>query len=219
MFPKLMFLILVITARTIINASESVGFNTGSLFSDTRFGLTNLRINSISPYIPEEEPIPEIYAGGFFGVRARVELIREHNLAYIILEGVPLGGRVAGTARFALGTTDGSVDLSEGLARTVRRRGVQIVGVEDDTANENEIYIKIKLPVVGVQCLKMTRTNEEITSPSKQVLVRRGGSSENEEIATGNSNDFQSNSGEKPLSETKSKRKRLLGYLKKKNLL
>ena len=65
----------------------------------------------------------------------------------------------------------------------------------------------------------MTRTNEEITSPSKQVLVRRGGSSENEEITTGNINDFQSNSGEKPLSETKSKRKKILGYLKKKNIL
>ena len=44
---------------------------------------------------------------------------RWHNLAYIILDGVPLEGRVAGTARFASGTTDVRVDLSDGLACTV----------------------------------------------------------------------------------------------------
>lgn len=75
------------------------------------------------------------------------------------------------------------------MACTVQQRGVQLVGVNDDTANECKIYIKIKLPVVGVLCLKMTRTNEETTSPSKQVLVQRGGGSENEEIETGDTDD------------------------------
>jgi len=230
----LVALLLFITTGTIINASESVGFNAGSAFTDAGFGVASLKTHSIPSVLPEREPVPEIYAGGFFGVRARVELIREHSLAYIMLEGVPLGGRVAGTARFAPGTSNGSVDLSEGLARTVRRRGDQIVGVdevhEDSMTKERVICIKLKLPVVGVQCLKMTRTDVDRTSPSKKMMVRRGGGSANEDI-TNESIDTAEKSNEEVLSDSdvddkfidnnvrQSKRKRLLGFLKKKKLI
>lgn len=230
MMSYLVALLFFITTGTIINASESVGFNAGSTFTDASLGVASLKIHSVPSILPETEPVPEIYAGGFFGVRARVELIREHSLAYIILEGVPLGGRVAGTARFAPGKSNGSVDLSDGLARTVRRRGVQIVGVdevhEDSITKQCVICIRLKLPVVGVQCLKMTRT-ADATSPSKKMLVRRGGGSENEDATKGsirtaeNSNeDISTNADvdDNIIDDNvkQSKRKRVLGFLKKK---
>lgn len=234
MMSHLVALILFISVG--INASES--FNAGNVFSGTSFGSASHIIKSTPSVLPEIEPVPEIYAGGFFGVRARVELIREHNLAYIILEGIPLGGRVAGTARFAQGTSNGSVDLSEGLARTVRRRGVQIVGVdevhEDATTKECVICIRLKLPVVGVQCLKMARADTVTVTPSKKVLVRRGGSTGNEDVMNGSINAGQNESNEVLTdvdvnvgvcddsidnNERQSIRKRIFGFAKKINKL
>ena len=85
------------------------------------------------------------YGGGVFGVRADVQLNLSSRTARVRLRGIPIGGRVEGSAHF---DEEGQLVLSPALHTALRRRAVRIehAGVADamDTC-----WVTADLPVVG----------------------------------------------------------------------
>jgi hypothetical protein len=99
------------------------------------------------------------FVGGLMGVSAKVNLCLGKKVAAIELSGLPLGGTLAGTARFQDG--EGSpVVVDEPLRSALRRRFVKIVGAEFDR-EKDIVLVTVKLPLLlGTQTIRLLRASD-----------------------------------------------------------
>lgn len=91
------------------------------------------------------------YLGAMMGVRAEVQLDRADHKAYVALEGLVLGGRLKGEARF---DDKGGIALDATLERALRVRGVSIVSVIEQPLL-HMIELRVKLPLLGVRAMAL----------------------------------------------------------------
>jgi hypothetical protein len=106
------------------------------------------------------------FEGRLLGVHAQVTLDRAARVAALNLYGIPLGGHLAGVARFdgRVGDRDsfGSVVLDEPLARALRKRFVVVTNVHEtrDCARGSELVVELRLPLVGTRRLRLRPVTE-----------------------------------------------------------
>lgn len=100
---------------------------------------------------PEVDTAPS-YRGSLLGVRAVARLDRRRNVAFVQLEGVPLGGKLSGQAWFG---DSGGVCLDPVLSRALSMRGSSVSGVV--LRNEDLLEIVLRLPLIGQRTLVMRR--------------------------------------------------------------
>lgn len=114
-------------------------------------------------------PASERFVGGLMGVRADVTLCMATQHATISLQGMPLGGRLQGTARFSGG--EGScVVVDEPLKSQLSRRFVSIASAELDRVNDR-VYVVVRLPfLIGTQRIVLGRAEGDIESPCESRL-------------------------------------------------
>jgi hypothetical protein len=98
----------------------------------------------------------ERFSGGLLGVSADVVLFTESNHASIKLSGIPLGGSLAGVARFhELGGS--TVEIDEPLNSQLQRRFVEIKSARFDS-DEDRVYVIVKLPLfIGTRTIVLNR--------------------------------------------------------------
>ena len=108
-------------------------------------------------------PASERFVGGLMGVRADVTLCMATQHATISLQGLPLGGRLHGTARFSGG--EGSrVVVDEPLKSQLSRRFVSIASAEFDRVSDR-VYVFVRLPfLVGTQRIVLGRADGDTGS-------------------------------------------------------
>lgn len=87
---------------------------------------------------------PTQYHGGMLGVKAHVTLYHRQERALVRLEGLPVGGRIAGVAWFKKDGT--SVDLDVDLEAALRRRHVCIEGA-GALYDESKVWVLVRLPL------------------------------------------------------------------------
>jgi hypothetical protein len=92
------------------------------------------------------------YGGSLLGVRAVARLDRRRSVAFVQLEGVPLGGKLSGQAWFG---DSGGVCLDPVLSRALSVRGSSVTGVV--LKNEDLLEIVLHLPLIGQRTLVMHR--------------------------------------------------------------
>jgi hypothetical protein len=81
-------------------------------------------------------------------------LYREHQCASLELWGIPIGGKLSGTAWFQ---EDGkNVNLDPNLHREVARRMVQVKEARHNTKDDT-IEILVRLPVFGAKTMVLQR--------------------------------------------------------------
>ena len=121
---------------------------------------------SINPLPRIALPTSERFVGGLMGVSADVSLCLESQHAVIKLSGIPLGGRLEGTARFANGEGSGVV-VDEPLRSALRRRFVSIVSARFDRKHDR-VYVTVQLPLMlGTQTIMLGRaTQRDAANPS-----------------------------------------------------
>jgi hypothetical protein len=93
------------------------------------------------------------YEGRVLGVHARVTAVQACSArsAHIELEGIPLGGRIAGSAELF---DDGSLHLEQGLERALALRLCSVLGVDFD-GDGKYIVVRLKLPLFGRRSVKL----------------------------------------------------------------
>jgi hypothetical protein len=95
------------------------------------------------------------FAGSMLGVKASVVLDEARGIARIELNGLPLGGRLAGAATFGRGGEEGGdVVVFEPLRSALRRRRVSIVSSEFERVS-NTLEIAVRLPFFGVRRMRL----------------------------------------------------------------
>ena len=109
--------------------------------------------SSLTTFAPEHA---EHFHGGLLGVTADVKLCLSSQRAHITLKGLPLGGTLAGTARFHNG--EGSdVQIDEPLRGALKRRLVKIVRAEFDR-RKDVVFVTVTLPfLLGTHTLALNR--------------------------------------------------------------
>lgn len=94
------------------------------------------------------------YSGGLLGVAASVRLDRARQSATITLRGAPVGGTLAGEARFS---PSGAVELDAELARALKRRFVAIERAGEDLG-AGVVWVVVRLPLgLGRHTLRLER--------------------------------------------------------------
>jgi len=98
------------------------------------------------------------YRGSLLGVSCECTLDSREGVASLSLRGVPIGGRLAGTARFS---SDGeAVILDEKLDRALARRLTKVesvcYGQSDDV-----VRVSLSLPIVGKRTITLYRDTSQ----------------------------------------------------------
>lgn len=91
------------------------------------------------------------YSGGLLGVHAQATLLQDG--AALELRGVPLGGRVVGTASF---DENGAVRLDTTLERALALRRCRVDAVRFD-GERDEVQVWLHVPVFGQRCAVLRR--------------------------------------------------------------
>jgi hypothetical protein len=101
------------------------------------------------------------FVGGILGVSAKVNLCVRNQVAAVELSGLPLGGTLAGTARFQDGEGSPVVVVDEPLRSQLRRRFVRIVSARFDE-KQDRVYVTVRLPLLlGTQTIPLGRAPGE----------------------------------------------------------
>lgn len=97
------------------------------------------------------------YVGGLLGVTVHLELHETRQRAELSLSGVPVGGRLAGSAAFA---ADGrTVIMDPELATALRRRLCSVVDVvlsPDGTT----VRVRVALPLFGIRTVTLRQVGK-----------------------------------------------------------
>ena len=116
--------------------------------------FASLRVHSVVKPVQSSQR----FVGGLMGVRADVLLCEETQHAKISLSGLPIGGKLMGTARFSDGEGT-QVTIDEPLKGQLSRRFVSISAAEFDRFNDR-VYVTVKLPfLIGSQRIVLGRAD------------------------------------------------------------
>ena len=97
------------------------------------------------------------YVGGLLGVTVHLELHETRQRAELSLSGVPVGGRLAGSAAFA---ADGqTVIMDPALAAALRRRLCSVVAVAL-SSDGTEVRVRVRLPLFGTQTVTLKQVGK-----------------------------------------------------------
>ena len=117
-----------------------------------------LRVHSIVKPVQSNKR----FVGGLMGVRADVLLCMETQHAKISLSGIPIGGKLMGTARFSDGEGT-QVTIDEPLKGQLSRRFVSISTAEFDRDGDR-VYVTVKLPfLIGSQRIVLGRADGDVS--------------------------------------------------------
>lgn len=96
----------------------------------------------------------DLYGATFLGVTCVCKLHRRASQASLTLSGLPIGGRLSGTASFE---ADGkTVVLDSELAKAVARRMVSVYEARHD-AGDDTVTVLVRIPVFGLKRLVLRR--------------------------------------------------------------
>ena len=105
------------------------------------------------------------FVGSLYGVNARVNIDMVSRVADVELNGVPVGGRVAGKGWFKSKTAEaGPVELEESFFNALRRRRISIVRAALDR-QANTITVVTNVPVLGSATLILKPETPSETFP------------------------------------------------------
>ena len=104
---------------------------------------------------------PPSFEGHLLGVSAKVQLFESEHYAHVVLQGLPVGGRLQGTAWF---DEDGSVTLDSLFERALRLRLCKIHDVFAD-ADRQHVEVVVRLPVFGKRSLVLQRVEPPSLAP------------------------------------------------------
>lgn len=85
-------------------------------------------------------------------MHAEVSLNERDGVAALELSGLPVGGRLAGTARF---DASGGVRMEPHMEAALARRFVRVVSVR--RSREDVVEVVLRLPLLGLKRLGMSR--------------------------------------------------------------
>ena len=124
------------------------------------WGNFHLRPPTLVP-LPLILPKTERFVGGLLGVSAKVDLCLLKEYAFISISGIPIGGKISGTATFSNG--EGSnVVINEPLKTSLSRRLVKIVDARFDR-RADVVYVEVHLPfLIGKHTIKLERENSKL---------------------------------------------------------
>jgi hypothetical protein len=109
-----------------------------------------------SPALYQRRPLlrqHSAFEGGLLGVAARVVLREERRDALVSLSGVPIGGRIEGTAWFG---RDGQVKMDPSMQRALKRRLCAVLEVRA-ARNRKHVTVRLRVPVFGARTLVLHR--------------------------------------------------------------
>lgn len=124
-------------------------------------GLVNTAVDKMTEIFAKQHPPSEEYDGRMLGVSCHCTLNRAGRYATLELRGVPIGGRLAGTAWFM---ADGkSVQLDPELDRAVARRLITIYEANHRTRDDT-IHVILRHPLLGRRRMVLHRTKSAIAT-------------------------------------------------------
>lgn len=100
-------------------------------------------------------PGADEYSGKLLGVSCTCELNRGGRYAKLVLYGIPIGGRLSGTAWFE---ADGkTVVLDADLEKSIARRMVRVYEAHHEP-NHGTVTVLVSLPVLGLRKIVLHRS-------------------------------------------------------------
>jgi len=112
-------------------------------------------LNRVLMQIGVPDPV-ETFEGSFYGVSAAVELNMRTRVAWVRLNGVPIGGRISGTGWLQDPESEsGTVVLEPSFEKRLARRYVAIHSAHL-CRKHHTVTVNVKIPVLGMMALVLS---------------------------------------------------------------
>ena len=102
---------------------------------------------------------PLSFEGRLLGVSARLSLYEKSGSAFVILTGIPLGGRIAGKAWI---DDSGIVRMEPSLEASLSIRMCTLISVQR-SADGRQVSVKVRLPLFGIRNMLLSQISPQNT--------------------------------------------------------